>query len=1104
MLTVYRSNRAEWLARLLAEQLRLKPPALFENVEVVVNSWPTGRWLGEQIATTNGISALVKFPFPGSHLQSLVDNFLELDSKTANDPWEKNQLIWSIVSSLPELLRKQEAQILKSWLDESTTEESKLTRDEWQLAKTIACTFDEYIFYRPELIYSWWDSTESLKNQNDGIDKNNQWQRVLFGLLKEKISQKPFCLKVKDVVERLREGEKPPNGFPSELLFFGINSLAPIQIELIQAISTITEIKLFLLTPCKDLWTRCKNKREELGEKWRVPTSELWLLNKPRLEANLGRMGSEFEQLLEGSGEYQLGEWNEQDLFSMPVNIAKNKNIAPTLLEQLQQKLVTTEYSEPLSREQVDNSLIFIESPGQRRQVELVRDHIIQLLALDNELQPKDILIMTPQVETLAPLIPSIFNDINATDVYLPWKITDRTQEEKSGPVKLIFHLMGIASTGLKASDLDELLSNEVFKKRYKLTDKEIDKITSCLQKTGFRSGVNSTDRDGEGTHTLTWCLERWLMGIVIPSKPGLSLGEIAPFSEGIKIDELTKWWELLSKTCNQLVRLRRSRKHNEWGDTLKSIIDEFCNDLSYWSWEHQHLCTTIDKWLNDAKGCELEIGIEVVSDILKNLISLESGRFGHRTGKITISALEPMRAIPHKVIVLMGLDENVFPRQGRRPGFSMLEQKRLLGDPRINEKDRYVLLEAIISARRNLLITWNSRDEKTGESLEPSNPIQQWLEYLEGELPKESRLGILKKPNPNPLNKENFISCNHQPPVSCDKRNLAARKLIDEGCTSKNIGLAIPLKWDTEEDNGHNTVKDENLLSWLVNPQTIWLEQLRLQPREWNRPIEDLEGLNLSELDRYNIFKKHFLEVTSDAIDQTYVSANWKKAIDWSQIYKYQGIFPPKSSEILESEILTARWSSLSSVISGLGTISKTYLIEESKKEGMLKAGNHVVVIEFGRLKAKSVLEGWLKHLIRCTYNKNQNKTVVISRSLSSGKRNTYEIVLKWNPIQQEKAQQLLQELRVQAGNGLKQCWPVPPESGWKLAKARSENVSQPNDVFKKSWNGAMNLEGERNKPEMQICFGHNCNPDLLLEDESFEKCLRALYEPLINALEK
>jgi exodeoxyribonuclease V gamma subunit len=106
LLTVFRSNRAEFLASLLATQLRLTPPDPFEQVQVVVNTWPTSRWLGEQLAEhLGGIAANLRFPFPGSHLRQLVDQLLapagEAPPAGAVDPWRADRLVWPLLGLLP-------------------------------------------------------------------------------------------------------------------------------------------------------------------------------------------------------------------------------------------------------------------------------------------------------------------------------------------------------------------------------------------------------------------------------------------------------------------------------------------------------------------------------------------------------------------------------------------------------------------------------------------------------------------------------------------------------------------------------------------------------------------------------------------------------------------------------------------------------------------------------------------------------------------------------------------------------------------------------------------------------------------------------------------
>ena len=114
MLTIYRSNRAEFLAQLLAQQLLEQPPGPLETLEVLVNTWPTSRWLGEQLAQANGISSLIRFPFPGSRLRQLVRLVLELPAEQ-DDPWRANRLVWSVLEQLPNLLKRPEASALQHW-----------------------------------------------------------------------------------------------------------------------------------------------------------------------------------------------------------------------------------------------------------------------------------------------------------------------------------------------------------------------------------------------------------------------------------------------------------------------------------------------------------------------------------------------------------------------------------------------------------------------------------------------------------------------------------------------------------------------------------------------------------------------------------------------------------------------------------------------------------------------------------------------------------------------------------------------------------------------------------------------------------------------------
>ncbi len=876
MLTIYRSNKAEWLSEVLGQELRLDPPEITNEVNIIVSSWPTSRWLSEQLSIINGINALVDFPFPGIYLKELLNIILDIDPNESN-PWEKKYLIWHIIELLPELIKEEEASIIKSWLEEKPQSSNQINMYIWELVNSIADIFNEYILFRPQMIYEWINSDLETISKRNFLGENSLWQAILFKLLYKKLKKDPFCIQVNKAINILKYNDISSLKLPKNLYIFGLSSLAPLQIDLIQSLSKAIEIKIFIISPCNDLWQRCENRRLQYGNEWNTASDRSWLLESPRIEATLGRMGAEFQQLLEGSGEHQLGEWDDQDLFSLSANIAINKGQEPSLLEQLQQELLYSENNSFFTKEFNDNSLLFLKSPSKRRQVELIRDQILNFLANDKTLQPKDILIMTPQISSYSHIFTSVFNNLPTSDIELPWTITDRSQEDKVGIVHFVLSLLDISSNRLTASSLDSLLSNPVLQKQQNISAEEVDTISNHLQETGFTWGLDASDRLGENEHSLSWCLERWLLGIIFPNDVQNYEKEIAPFSKGITHLEIINSWGLLTNILKYIKELRKFHKCKEWVILLKSIILEFFGDGGDWIWEVQQLLNIIDNWHSMTIDFQLEIDSSVVKDLITQSLSSTTGKFGHRSGKITISSLEPMRAIPHRVIIVMGLEGKSFPRGDSRTSFNILEKRRELGDPNQNDKDRYSLLEALISSRQHLLLSWNYRDERTGEELEASSPVQQWLNYLKIKLGKEIYKNILIEAPSNPLDIKNFIRNSTVQILSCDQRNLEARKLIDKAKSPSQISLALPLEWDLESSPNKTFISYEQTREWLLGPQISWLKENNIQSKEFNNIIEDNDYLELSELDRYILLKQR-LDTDKDKEVIKNENCYWKK----------------------------------------------------------------------------------------------------------------------------------------------------------------------------------------------------------------------------------
>jgi exodeoxyribonuclease V gamma subunit len=882
MLTIYRGNRAELLAELLATQLRLDPPDPFSTVEVVVNTWPTSRWLGEQLAIQlGGVAANLRFPFPGSHLRRIVAAILAEGPEQAADPWRADRLVWAVLACLPAVAATPQGEPLRRWLRDRDPER-QLSLDSWRLARAIADAFDDYTLYRSDLLQAW-ERGQDQANGSPALAASQRWQPLLYRALRQQLGREPFGLKVERAIAclasrasggpsaRAAEQGSLGAGIVPPLRLFGLSSLAPVQVRLLQAVSGIAAVELFLLTPCPDLWQRCTDRRQRLrdGLALNDPLSSDWLLEAPGLEARFGRLGAEFQQLLEGSGEAQLGETREANLFLLPATAAASGAADPggeisgaPLLLQLQEQLADPQRGGRLRRWEGDHSLEFHACPGPLRQVQILRDRLLQLLAADPSLEPRDILVMTPQVDRFAPLVAAVLGDSGATGVSLPWRLTDRSQQGEGGIGRCLLTLLEQAGERLTATGLEAILECAPLRQRFGLSAEEGNRLSTALQRCGFRWGLDGRARAGESTHSLAWAIDRLLLGLVLPASPGLALGDpaTAPASDEAPLELTGRWLHLLTRLRPWLAQLGRPATVEAWVERLRSLLLDLFADGGDGAAELPVLLAALDSWQEDAGASPLTLEAPVVAAVLQESLGAESGRFGHRSGALTISALEPMRAIPHRVIVLMGLDAGCFPRNGDRAGFHLMEQQRRLGDPQPADQDRYALLEALLSARRNLLVSWSCRDDRKGEALPPAAPVRQWLDWLEANL--DGGLGpLLVQHAASPLERTNFLSAAGRPPASCDRRWLEVRRQLDSAGASPLPPLirrpmpqpaaAVPSQQPSSEEDPFT-----DLRAWLMEPQRHWLRQLGLRPAERERSVEDLEALALAERERVGLLR--------------------------------------------------------------------------------------------------------------------------------------------------------------------------------------------------------------------------------------------------------
>ncbi|MEB3264250.1 MAG: exodeoxyribonuclease V subunit gamma [Synechococcus sp.] len=1111
MLTLYRSNRAELLAQWLAAQLLVSPPGPFETVAVVVNTWPTSRWLGEQLAIgLGGISANLRFPFPGAFLRQLVDAVLEGErgvpfERRGTDPWRASELVWPVLEHLPELIERNEGRPLRRWLEQRGQAPAgleggspgQLDRPLWQLGRSIADAFDDYTLYRPALVRRWL-AGEPVDGRGQPLPESQRWQPLLLRQLAEGIEALPFGLRVGEAIQQLRRW---PPGRPlpglaegTVLRLFGISSMAPVQVELLQALSGFLEVEIYLLTPCRDLWQRRGEPAADLTAL--PPLGEDWLLERPRLEARFGRLGAEFQQLLEGSGETQLGGSREDDLFLGAASMARQgaggqPPRQPSLLEQLQQQLVDPAAAEPLQRPAGDCSLEFHACPGRLRQVQIVRDRLLQLLAADPSLAPRDILVMTPQVDRFAPLVAAVFGDSEATGVALPWRLTDRSQQSEAGIAQALLQLLALGGERLTAADLEALLGCGPLLERHGIPAREAGAITERLQEVGFRWGLDGRSRGGDPTHSLGWAIDRLLLGLVLPAEPGLAPAGSAPLPLAGDLEGQIRWLALLRDLQRWLEALARGRTPAAWGTLLRQLLEELFGDGGARAWELPPIQAALSDWLAVAGRSEMLLQAPVVGEVLGERLGAESGRFGHRSGALTIGALEPMRAIPHRVIVLLGLDAGQFPRQRERPGFHLMERQRCLGDPAAADQDRYVLLESLLSARQHLLITWSSREERSGEALTPSTPVRQWLALLEQELGAEETRQLLWEHGANPLERRNFLPQGERPAPCSDRRLLETRRLLEQHNPAPPRPLATPATAPpegagAEAPGGEASASFEELLGWLQRPQECWLEGLGLRPREWGRPVESLEALALEEWMRARLLKQE-LEAFPEAPPDT-------PAPCWPERTRGQGVLPAGSAGALEAERLESRWTSLQRCLAALGEPAAQPAAAAGLAAELPWRGERLVQVRVGRPRHGERLSLWLQLLLAVAAGERPREALLVARH-----EDQFRVLERLRPPGAPQAQEHLETLQALRQAHRHRCWPVPPQTGWAYAAAEIKKPGTGPREARKAWEGDRGRQGEREEVVMALCFGRTLGIRPLLEGPLPELAL-ALQGPLLE----
>jgi exodeoxyribonuclease V gamma subunit len=144
-----------------------------------------------------------------------------------------------------------------------------------------------------------------------------------------------------------------------------------------------------------------------------------------------------------------------------------------------------------------------------------------------------------------------------------------------------------------------------------------------------------------------------------------------------------------------------------------------------------------------EAAGFEGPVGIDVLRAELGSRLDRTGQAQRFLTGRVTFCNMVPLRSIPARVLCLLGLNGREFPREQRPPAFDLMAAHPRPGDRSRREDDRQLFLEALLSARDCLHLSYLGRDQRDNGIKVPSVLVEELLAYIEGSFRLPDGLGV-------------------------------------------------------------------------------------------------------------------------------------------------------------------------------------------------------------------------------------------------------------------------------------------------------------------------------------------------------------------------
>ncbi len=1058
MLHLYKSNRLEWLADKLSESIHsagnLHP---LQSDTVIVPNRDNARWLQFKIAEKNVISANIQYLLPAEWMWNEIRRiYPKTPKELATD---KNSLKWAVLNLLMNNMIPENATLVKNYI--STSADANKAERHMQLSNLIASVFDKYLVHRPDMIIEWEEGRRVSENRHEMWQMKfwnrltDQWQRIYDtkSQYHKPALWKEMLLKV--------QSDNVTKGLNQNLWVFHPGKLPEPLVDMIVAYSSHIRVHIF---------------NHQLVD----------LKNTDYKSDNFFSDMLDEEIFAERSYQFHISEYNIK--YDQKTHFEKRSE--SSFLHLMQDRLLknySNENGEPSLSP--DQSVSIHSCHSKLREIETLHNYILNCIENSDSIYPDDIVVVSPDIDKYAPYVKAVFDTEDRDFPGIPFSIGEKSIIEKKSIFTILEKIFDFIDSRWYPSDFMDILHSGPIMEKFDLSETDVSTIRRWTADNHVTWGMDSDHRKKENqpenkTNTFRSSLNRLWFGSLF-ELPEFEMIDNIPAYNGIDTTEKEEVLARYSALINLLNKIRietgTNRTMSEWSEHGVTWIDHLFPknsektpmydivELVRSPHKHSSFCDFDEKVPYQIFKKEV---LAAIKETRSTTASLSRG--------VVFSSMVPMRNIPFKIVAMIGINEEEFPRKTNTPEFDLIQNAPTTRETTVKDEDRYLFLQYVMAPSDNLYISYIGRSIVDNEKIQPSVILEKWMDRIE-EICGVNMYNFISE---EPLNgfsedlyreKRSFSNTYADVAASLNKKN-------------RRRGNYASLQESTEKTQKVISIKD--LESFFKNPLKFFVIQNH--------------NIRLSDFDD-QLGKETFVPDALLSYKLTGPVIDWmesgKSKDSAKKILINSGIVPDdflghKTTNLIieqSKDILNLIYEETGSLKKARINISNT--LNNNNIEGYIESYSidKYYDIFLSSKSGKTLIVAWLRYLLLLNHHK---KSFIENRVLLNAKKDGGEW-LSFSPV--ENPDEVLENLTEIYRRGVEAPFLFAPKTSYLFSKIQYEkNFEKAIQRAESEWFGNFVI-AENSDPVYQLWFGRS-NP---VELPEFQKNSDRVFKDLIKNLE-